>query len=74
LKHGWAAGCVFRYNADETIVEEFERPAGTAGYSFVTDRELAPAVVLFVEGLVTASGRYREYIPDHGISFCYEPE
>ena len=73
-KHGWAAGCVFRYNADETIFDEFERPAGTAGYSFVTDREVAPAVVLFVEGLVTVSGSYREYIPDNGVSFCYVPE
>jgi hypothetical protein len=29
-EHGWAAGCVFRYSADETIFSVFSRPAGTA--------------------------------------------
>jgi hypothetical protein len=72
-EHGRAAGCVFRYNADETIFDEFARPEGTAAYSFVVDTDLAPAVVLFVEGDVKASGSYREHIPD-AVSFCYVPE
>ena len=72
-KHGWAAGCVFRYNADETILKGSERPTGIAAYSFVTDLELAPAVVMYVEGSTKASGSYREYVPDPA-SFCYVPE
>ena len=72
-EHGWAAGCVFRYNADETMFEEFSRPAGTAAYSFVNDSELRPAVVLYVEGATKASGNYREHIPD-AVSFCYVAE
>jgi hypothetical protein len=72
-RHGWAAGCVFRYNADESIFDEFERPSGTAAYSFVTDPELRPAVVLFVEDATKGSGSYREHIPD-AVSFCYVAE
>ena len=72
-EHGWAAGCVFRSNADETIIDEFARPAGIAAYSFVNDFELRPAVVLYVEGATKASGSYREHIPD-ALSFCYVPE
>jgi hypothetical protein len=72
-EHGWAAGCVCRYHADETIFDEFERPVGTAAYSFVSDPALAPAVVLFVEGDVRASGSYREHIPD-AVSLCYVPD
>ena len=71
--HGWAAGCVFRYTADETILDEFARPTGTSAYSFVNDANLAPAVVLFVEGDTKASGSNREHIPD-AVSFCYVPE
>ena len=67
-EHGWAAGCVFRYNAHETVFDEFERPAGTAAYSFVTDPELAPAVVLYVEGSTNGSGSYREHVPDRSVS------
>lgn len=73
LKHGWAAGCVFRYNADPTIFDEFARPAGRAAYSFVADPDLAPAVVLIVERSTSASGSYREHIPDP-VSFCYVAE
>jgi len=29
-QHGWAAGCVFRYNADESVLDQFARPEGRA--------------------------------------------
>lgn len=34
--HGWAAGCVFRYHADEAVLDEFPRPPGAAAYSLST--------------------------------------
>jgi hypothetical protein len=50
---------------------EFERPAGRAAYSLVTDPELAPAVVLFVEAVRKHRGATAgEHIPDP-VSFCY---
>jgi hypothetical protein len=72
-EHGWAAGCVFRWTADEAVVDEFARPFGAAAYSFVTNPELRPAVVVYVEGETKASGSFNEVIPD-GVTFCYVPE
>jgi hypothetical protein len=72
-EHGWAVGCVFRWTADETVVDDFSRPTGTAAYSFVNDPELRPAVVVFVEGETMASGSFDEVVPD-GVTFCYVPE
>ena len=72
-EHGWAAGCVFRWTADGTVVDDFSRPVGTAAYSFVNDPQLKPAVVVFVEGGKKASGSFNEVVPD-GVTFCYVPE
>ncbi len=55
-EHDWAAGCVFRWTADEAVVDEFTRPEGTAAYSFVNDPELRPAVVVYVEGVLCLRG------------------
>lgn len=72
IKHGWAAGGVFRWNADESVLQEFSRPDGTAAFSFVSEPELRPAVVMYVEAAVKASGSYREHLS--AASFCYVPE
>lgn len=70
--HGWAAGCVFRYNANEAVLDDFPRPPGEAAYSFVNDPDLRPAIVVYVEGPVKASGSHKEVLP--GSSFCYVPD
>src|SRR5690349_22127649 len=54
--HGWAAGCVFRYHVDEAVLHEFPWPAGTAAYSVISEPELYPAIVMYVEGDTKASG------------------
>jgi hypothetical protein len=64
---------VFRWTADETVIDDFWRPAGTAAYSFVNDPELRPAVVVYVEGETKAFGSFNEVVPD-GVTFCYVPE
>jgi hypothetical protein len=69
-EHKWAAGCVFHWNADESVVDEFPRPFGTAAYSFVNNRELRPAIVVYVEGQTIGSGSFNEVVPD-GVTFCY---
>ncbi|MEO8538138.1 MAG: hypothetical protein ABI577_00240 [bacterium] len=71
-EHGWAAGCVFRYHADQSILDEFPRPPGKAAYSFVSDPRLAPAIVVFVEGPVRTGGSFNEVLA--GADFCYVPE
>lgn len=71
LKHGWAAGCVFRWNADEPILDDIPRPAGEAGYSFAIDPELRPAILVYVEG-AGRSGSYREQLAS--AAFCYVPD
>jgi hypothetical protein len=70
--HGWAAGCVFRYHVDESVLHAFPWPAGTAAYSVVNDSELYPAIVMYVEGTTKASGNFKEVLPD--AAFCYVPE
>lgn len=70
--HGWAAGCVFRYHADESVLHEFSWPAGKAAYSVVNDPNLYPAIVMYVQGSTKASGSFKEVRP--GAAFCYVPE
>lgn len=70
--HGWAAGCVFRYHTDETVLHEFPWPAGKAAYSVVNDPGLYPAMVLYVEGTQRVSGGFKKVLP--GAAFCYVPE
>lgn len=70
--HGWAADCVFRYHAHESVLDEFPRPPGEAAYSFVNDPALQPAIVVYVESPVKAGGSFKEVLP--GSSFCYVPE
>lgn len=71
-EHGWAAGCVFRYNWDDKVLKEFPWPAGKAAYSVVNDPKLAPALIMFVESSATAVGSYDEFL--YGSAFCYVPE
>lgn len=71
-EHGWAAGCVFRYHPDEAVLHEFAWPAVKAAYSVVNDPKLYPAIVMYVEGSTTATGSFREVLPD--AAFCYVPE
>jgi hypothetical protein len=65
-------GCVFRWNADESILQEFERPDGIARFWFASEPELRPAAVMYVEGAEKATGSYREYLS--AASLCYVPE
>jgi hypothetical protein len=71
-QRGWAAGCVFRYNWDDKVLNEFPSPAGKAAYSVVSDPKLAPALIMFVEGSTKAGGSYGEFL--YGSAFCYVPE